>query len=75
MANLNILYFALRNLRNDLDRFADVDDGVPNEAMRMACEIDEAMGDTPLCARSVDAGLLNDLIDRTLDCVNPMMGC
>lgn len=73
--NLNILYRSLMQLRNELEPFEDADDGIPNEAMRIVCDIDEAMGDTPYLSRSRCPDVLNACIDRALDYLNPKLGC
>ena len=74
-ANLNIMYDTLRGLREELEEFMDVVDGddgepAPNDAMRIATEIDEVLGDTPYLSRSMNVARLDACIDDALDFLN-----
>jgi len=72
---LNRLYFALRQLRSELDAFADTVDGdyglqEPNTAMRLATEIDVALGLSTYFLPSADVAYLDGLLTEALDFLN-----
>lgn len=71
MTRLNDLYFSLRQLRSELSDFEDITHaGDPNDAMRIAVDIDVALGMSTYFLPCDDAAKLNALIDEALDYLN-----